>query len=79
MVERGALIALVLLCLPPAAALGQDVPPPFETELGRKYRAALEFVLVPPDRLPRGCGLARETGSAPIYPVFTNPQALEEP
>ncbi len=78
-VERSTLIALVLLCLPPAAAFGQEVPLPFESELGRKYRAALEFVLVPPDWLPQGCGLARETGSAPIYPIFTNPQALEEP
>ncbi len=78
MVERGALIALVLLCLP-SAALGQEVPLPFDTELGRKYRAALEFVLVPADRPPPGCGLARTTGSAPIYPFFTNPRALEEP
>ena len=78
-VERSTLIALVLLCLPPAAAFGQEVPLPFESELGRKYRAALEFVLVPPDQLPQGCGLAREAGSAPIYPFFTNPQALEEP
>ena len=78
MVERSALIALVLFCLP-AAASGQEIPLPFESELGRKYRAALEFVLVPPDQLPQGCRLARETGSAPLYPILTNPQALEEP
>lgn len=74
MVERGVLIALVLLCLP-SAALGQEVPLPFETELGRKYRAALEFVLVPADRLPPGCGLARDTvfRVTPRGPILLRP------
>ena len=71
-------IAILFFGLAAAECLAVEVPLPFDTELGRKYRAELEFVMVPQDRLPLGCFLARDIPGAPILPASTNPHATED-
>ena len=78
MMKLAAGIALAIGCVVGADSLAGELPSPFDTELGRTYRAELTLVQVPANLLPPGCVLARTTGSAPIYPATTNPHATED-
>ena len=78
MMKLAAGIGLAIGGLVGGDGLAAELPAPFDTELGRKYRAELALVQVPASRLPPGCELARTTGSAPIFPATTNPQATED-
>ncbi len=79
MMKLAAGIGLAIGCVVGGNCLAEEMPAPFDTELGRKYRAELTFVQVPASLLPPGCVLARTTGSAPIFPATTNPHATEDP
>ena len=78
MMKLAAGIGLPIGCMGCGVGLAGELPAPFDTELGRKYRAELALVQVPASRLPAGCALARTIGSAPIFPATTNPQATED-
>ena len=78
MVKLAAAIILAFTCLGITEAVPVELPPPFDAALGQKYRAELEFVMVPTDGLPQDCMLAREIANAPIYPATTNPHVTED-
>ena len=78
MMKLAAGFGLAIGCVVGGNCLAEELPAPFDTELGRKYRVELTLVQVPASLLPPGCVLARTTGSAPIFPATTNPHATED-
>lgn len=50
----------------------------FDTPLGKKYQSVLHALVVFPEVLPPSCRLAREVGTAPIYPATTNPYVTDD-
>jgi hypothetical protein len=51
---------------------------PFDTVLGRQYRAEIELLTVAPKLLPSGCRLLREAKTASIFPATTNPFVTDD-
>jgi len=61
------------------SALALELGSPFDTPLGRQYRAEVEALSVPGKALPATCRLAREVKGAAIFPATTNPFVTEDP
>jgi hypothetical protein len=61
------------------SAFALELGNPFDTALGREYRAELEVLTVSPKLLPSSCRLVREVKSALIFPATTNPFVTRDP
>jgi hypothetical protein len=72
----GAAIAVATFFTQTAYTL--ELKDPFETSLGRQYRAEIEVLAISPEYLPSTCHLAREVRTAPIFPATTNPFVTDD-
>jgi hypothetical protein len=71
--------AIAVIALLTTSAFGLELGNPFDTPLGREYRAELEVLTVLPKLLPSSCRLVREVKTAPIFPATTNPFVTRDP
>lgn len=65
--------AIAAAALVTRSAFALELGNPFDTPLGRQYRAEIELLTVAPKLLPSSCRLVREVKSALIFPATTNP------
>ena len=66
---------LAILVLIPTLAMAAELPAPFDTELGHKYRAELAFVQVPASRA-RDRDIGRHD-RCPYYAAISMPDVLQ--
>jgi hypothetical protein len=72
-------LAIAVTALLTRSAFALELGNPFDTPLGREYRAELEVLTVSPKLLPSSCRLVREVKSALIFPATTNPFVTRDP